>query len=58
MLRWAATFLVIAILAAFFGFGGVSNVSTDIAKVLFFLFIVGFVVTGLLGLAAGKRLTR
>lgn len=58
MLRWAATFLIIAILAAFFGFGGVANASTDIAKVLFFLFVVGFIITGLLGIAGAKRLTR
>ena len=56
MLRWAAIFFIIAIVSAFFGFGGISNAATDIARVLFYLFIIGFVVTLVLGLFAGSRL--
>ena len=40
MLRWALVFLVIALIAAVFGFGWVSAVSFDAAKILFFVFIV------------------
>ncbi len=40
MLRWAIVFLVIALIAALFGFGLVSGMAWDAAKVLFFVFIV------------------
>jgi uncharacterized membrane protein YtjA (UPF0391 family) len=45
MLGWALTFLVIAIIAAIFGFGGIASASASIAQVLFFLFLVAFVVS-------------
>lgn len=44
MLRWAFIFLVVAIIAAIFGFTGIAAAATGIAKVLFFLFLVGFLV--------------
>jgi uncharacterized membrane protein YtjA (UPF0391 family) len=40
MLRLALLFLVIALIAAVLGFGGVVAVSMDIARILFFVFIV------------------
>ena len=40
MLRLAVLFLVIALVAAFLGFGGVANLSWEGAKILFFVFIV------------------
>jgi uncharacterized membrane protein YtjA (UPF0391 family) len=40
MLRLAILFLVIALIAAFFGWIGVASVSYDAAKILFFIFIV------------------
>jgi uncharacterized membrane protein YtjA (UPF0391 family) len=40
MLRAAILFLVIALVAALFGFGGVAGVSMDAARILFFVFIV------------------
>jgi uncharacterized membrane protein YtjA (UPF0391 family) len=40
MLRWAIVFLVIALIAALFGFGLVSGIAYDAAKILFFVFIV------------------
>jgi uncharacterized membrane protein YtjA (UPF0391 family) len=49
MLRWAATFLVIAIVAAVLGFGGIAGPSMDIAKILFFVFLVLFVISLLMG---------
>jgi len=49
MLNWAITFLVIALIAAALGFGGIAGTSIEIAKILFFVFIVLFVVTFLLG---------
>jgi uncharacterized membrane protein YtjA (UPF0391 family) len=40
MLRLAIVFLVVALLAALFGFGLVADMSYSAAKVLFFVFIV------------------
>jgi uncharacterized membrane protein YtjA (UPF0391 family) len=48
MLRLAVLFLVIALIAAFFGFGGVESMSWEGAKILFFVFIV-LAVLSLLG---------
>ena len=48
MLGWAITFLVIAIIAAVFGFGGIAA-SAGIAKLLFFVFLVMCVIFFLLG---------
>jgi uncharacterized membrane protein YtjA (UPF0391 family) len=50
VLRYAAIFFVIAIIAAVFGFGGIAAGATEIAKILFFVFLVVFVLTLLLGL--------
>lgn len=50
MLRWTLIFLVVAIVAAVFGFGGVSVAAAGIAKLLFFLFLVLFLVSLLSGL--------
>ena len=49
MLKWAAIFLVISIVAAIFGFGGIAEGAADIAKVLFFIFIVLFVLVLIFG---------
>ena len=44
LLAWALIFLVVAIIAAAFGFGGIATASAGIAKVLFFIFLVIFIV--------------
>ncbi len=44
LLGWALIFLVVALIAALFGFGGIANTSADIAKTLFFIFVVIFLV--------------
>lgn len=43
MLFWALAFLVVAIIAAAFGFTGIAAASAGIARVLFFIFLVLFV---------------
>ncbi|HEX6105773.1 MAG TPA: DUF1328 domain-containing protein [Gemmatimonadales bacterium] len=58
MLKWAFIFLVVALVAAIFGFGGVASTAAGIAKILFFIAIAIFVVMLLLGLFAGRKLTR
>lgn len=49
MLRWAVIFLVVALIAAVFGFGGIAADAAWIAKILFFLFVILFVVMLILG---------
>ena len=49
MLRWAVVFLIVAIIAAVFGFGGIAAAATDIARILFFVFLVLFIVALILG---------
>lgn len=49
MLGWAITFLVIALIAAALGFGGVAGAATGIAKILFFVFLVLFIVSLVFG---------
>lgn len=43
MLYWALMFLVIALLAAVFGFTGISIMAAGVAKLLFFIFVILFV---------------
>ena len=58
MLRWAIGFLVLALVAALFGFGGLAATSAGIAQTLFYLFLLVFLVTLVLGLiASGGRST-
>ena len=52
MLRWALVFLVVALLAGVFGFGALEGTAMQIARILFFLFLVLFVVS----LISGRRL--
>ena len=54
MLRWAAIFFIIAIVAAIFGFGGIAAGAASIAKILFFVFVVLFV----LAIAFGSSIFR
>jgi uncharacterized membrane protein YtjA (UPF0391 family) len=49
MLKWAATFFIIAIIAAVFGFTGIASGAAAVAKVLFFIFLVLFLGALLLG---------
>jgi uncharacterized membrane protein YtjA (UPF0391 family) len=44
MLHYAIVFLVIALIAALFGFGGIAAGAVEIAKILFFVFVIMAVV--------------
>ena len=55
MLRWALGFLLVAIVAAFLGFGGVASTSMQIAKTLFYVFLVFFLVALIYSLVTGRR---
>jgi len=54
MLYWALVFFLVAVLAAIFGFGGITAVGLGISKIVFFLFLVLFVISLVLGLN-GRR---
>jgi uncharacterized membrane protein YtjA (UPF0391 family) len=56
MLRLALFFLVVALIAGLFGFTGIAVAAAGIAKILFFIFIVGFVILLVFGLMAGATL--
>jgi uncharacterized membrane protein YtjA (UPF0391 family) len=49
MLSWALFFLVIALIAGVLGFGVIAGTAASIAKLLFFVFLVLFVVALITG---------
>ena len=53
MLNWTVTFLIIALVAAVFGFTGIAASAAYFAKILFFVFIVAFIISFL----TGRRVT-
>lgn len=54
MLNWTISFLIVAIVAAILGFGGIAATAVDMAKILFFVFLVLFVVSLLIGAVIGR----
>lgn len=55
MLNWAVTFLVIALIAALLGFTSVAGAAIGIAKILFYIFLILFVVSLVSYLFRGGR---
>jgi uncharacterized membrane protein YtjA (UPF0391 family) len=54
MLSWVVTFLIVALIAGILGFGGVAGVSIEIAKTIFFIAVILFLVSAVVGLARGR----
>ena len=54
MLRLAIVFVVVALLAALFGFTNVAGISYDAAKIFFFVFIVLAVLAAVTGTFRGR----
>ena len=54
MLGWVVTFLIIALVAGVLGFGGIAGASVEIAKIIFFIAVVLFLVSALVGVARGR----
>ncbi|MFN7112823.1 MAG: DUF1328 domain-containing protein [Alphaproteobacteria bacterium] len=54
MLRAAFGFLVLAIVAGIFGFGGIAALSVDIARILVVLFLILFAVALVMHALRGK----
>lgn len=49
MLFWPVVFFIIALIAGFLGFGGVSFAAAEVAKILFFVFLALFVLSLIFG---------
>ncbi len=56
MLRWALVFLVLALVAGLLGFTGVAGESMAIARILFFVFLIVFVIGLVYSLVTGRRI--
>jgi uncharacterized membrane protein YtjA (UPF0391 family) len=54
MLSWVVTFLVIALIAGILGFGGIAGASIEIAKAVFFIAVVLFLISAVVGLVRGR----
>lgn len=55
MLRWSLMFFIFGLIAAVLGFTSIAGAAIGIAKILFFIFAVLFVITLLIGLMATPR---
>jgi uncharacterized membrane protein YtjA (UPF0391 family) len=55
MLNLVVTLLIIALIAAVLGFGGIAFAAAEIAKVVFFVALVLFLVSVLFGAVGGRR---
>lgn len=56
LLRWAAIFLVVSIIAAVFGFAGISAAAAGVAKLLCYIFVMLFVLMLVLALVVGRAI--
>ena len=54
MLGWAITFLIVALVAAVLGFGGIAVFAVDIARIIFFVAIILFVISAIVALIRGR----
>jgi uncharacterized membrane protein YtjA (UPF0391 family) len=54
MFSWVVTFLIIALIAGVLGFGGVAGASIEIAKAIFFIAIILFLISAVVGLVRGR----
>lgn len=50
MLRWALIFFVVALIAAAFGFLGIASAAVGVARLLFYIFLILFLVSLVSGL--------
>ena len=57
MLGWALTFLIVALIAAVLGFGGIAGFAVEIDKIIFFVAIILFVISAIFGLMRGRSPT-
>jgi len=58
MLRWALMFFVFGLIAALLGFTGIAGTSIAIAKILFYIFLVLFLIALLIGLSTANKISK
>ena len=58
MLQWALAFLILALVSAFFGFGGIAAASAGIAKILFYVLVIVFAIALVGGILSSRRAVR
>jgi uncharacterized membrane protein YtjA (UPF0391 family) len=54
MFGWALTFLIIALIAGVLGFGGVVVISIEMAKIIFTVAIILFLISVVIGFVRGR----
>jgi len=57
ILKWAAIFFVIALIAGGFGFSGIAEGAAGIAQILFYIFLAICIVMVLIGVFVAKKIT-
>jgi uncharacterized membrane protein YtjA (UPF0391 family) len=55
LLKWALVFFIVSIIAALFGFTDIAAATADVARILFYIFLVIFIVLLVLGLVVSRR---
>ena len=55
MISLAITFLIVAVIAALLGFTGAAIISVEVAKLLFFIFIILFIISLFFGYRGRRR---
>jgi uncharacterized membrane protein YtjA (UPF0391 family) len=55
MLRWTLIFLLLALVAALFGFTSIAGASIEIAKFLFFIFLVIWIISLIVDASRKRR---
>ena len=54
MIGWAITFLIIALIAGVLGFGAIARTAFEFAKIIFFVAIILFAISAVVGLVRGR----
>ncbi|WP_299720161.1 DUF1328 domain-containing protein [Tardiphaga sp.] len=54
MFGWVVTFLIVALIAGVLGFGGIAGASIEMAKMIFFVAIILFLISAVVGLLRGR----
>jgi uncharacterized membrane protein YtjA (UPF0391 family) len=54
MFGWVVTFLIVALIAGILGFGGIAGASIEMAKIIFFIAVVLFLISAVFGLVRGR----
>ncbi len=54
MIGWTITFLVVALVAALLGFGGVAGTAMEVAKIVFVVAVALFLLSAVFGVLRGR----